>query len=306
MRGIIQHELMEEGGSSMKKTSFGLALAVIFLYAHVASAQEDIAKYSSCHHCGMDRQHFAHSRMLVEYTDGTAVPLCSIHCLAIDLAQNSDKTPKDIMVADYNSKELIKAREAHWIMGGEKKGVMTKLAKWAFKKAEDAEDFIATNGGEMADFEKALKAAKDELTGSIPVSNKTPIKPTEKDKCPVCGMFVAQYPDFLAVIQFKDGSYTFFDGIKDMFRFYFNPEKYKPEKTLSDIDSIFVTAYYDLTQIDGRKAYYVSGSDILGPMGKELIPLKTEAEAKTFLKDHKGKEILKFDAVTEEMIKKLE
>ena len=34
-----------------------------------------------------------------------------------------------------------------------------------------------------------------------------PAKPAAGDKCPVCGMFVAKYPDFLAEIVFKDGSH---------------------------------------------------------------------------------------------------
>jgi nitrous oxide reductase accessory protein NosL len=33
-------------------------------------------------------------------------------------------------------------------------------------------------------------------------------------------------------------------------------------------------------------AYYVLGSDIYGPMGRELIPFEKEADAKEFIKDH--------------------
>ena len=34
-------------------------------------------------------------------------------------------------------------------------------------------------------------------------AGRKPIKPSEKDKCPVCGMFAAKYPDFLAEIVFN-------------------------------------------------------------------------------------------------------
>ena len=54
-----------------------------------------------------------------------------------------------------------------------------------------------------------------------------PVKPSEKDKCSVCGMFVAKYSDFLAEVIFKDGSTFFFDGTKDMFKYYFDLKKYK-------------------------------------------------------------------------------
>lgn len=133
-----------------------------------------------------------------------------------------------------------------------------------------------------------------------------PIKPSPKDKCPVCGMFVSKYPDFLAEILFKDGSSLFFDGTKDMFKCYFNLKKYHPSKNLSDIDSIYVTSYYNLTLIDGSKAYYVTGSDIYGPMGRELIPFEKEADAKEFMKDHKGQSLLRFTDVTADILRGLD
>jgi len=135
---------------------------------------------------------------------------------------------------------------------------------------------------------------------------KKPIKPSQKDKCPVCGMFVAKYPDFLAEILFKDGSYAVFDGTKDMFKYYFNLKKYNPKKRLEDIDSLYVTDYYNLTLMDGYQAFYVIGSDVYGPMGKELIPLEKEADAKEFMKDHKGQSILRFKDITLETLKGLE
>jgi len=136
--------------------------------------------------------------------------------------------------------------------------------------------------------------------------DRKPIKPSPKDKCPVCGMFVTKYPDFLAEILFKDGSYVVFDGTKDMFKYYFNLKKYNPKKTLEDIDSVYVTDYYDLALIDGYQAFYVMGSDVYGPMGKELIPLEKEDDAKEFMKDHKGQSTVRFKDVTHEMIRLLD
>jgi copper chaperone NosL len=133
-----------------------------------------------------------------------------------------------------------------------------------------------------------------------------PVKPTQKDKCPVCGMFVAKYPDFLAEVIFKDGSYTLFDGAKDMFKYLLNLRKYNTGKSVGEIDSIYVTEYYHLTLIDGHEAYYVIGSDIYGPMGRELVPVEKEPEAMEFMKDHKGKSILKFKEITLETLRGLE
>jgi nitrous oxide reductase accessory protein NosL len=133
-----------------------------------------------------------------------------------------------------------------------------------------------------------------------------PKKPTEKDKCPVCGMFVYKYPDFISEIIFRDGSYAVFDGAKDMFKYYFNLKKYSPKKKVSDIVSLYVTDYYTLTLVGGFKAYYVLGSDVFGPMGRELVPFEKEADAREFLKDHKGQSIKPFKDITYEMIKGLD
>ena len=132
-----------------------------------------------------------------------------------------------------------------------------------------------------------------------------PFKPSPKDRCPVCGMFVAKHPDFLAEIIFNDDSHAFFDGVKDMFKYYLDLEKFASSKKLKDIKAVYVTDYYSLEPIDGFKAFYIVGSDVFGPMGNELIPFKNQAEADEFMRDHSGKSMLEFKDVTREVIKSL-
>jgi len=135
---------------------------------------------------------------------------------------------------------------------------------------------------------------------------KVPAKPGARSKCPVCGMFVAKYPDFLAQVVFKDHTSDFFDGSKDMFKYLLNLKKYNPKQNQSDIEIVYVTDYYSLTPIDGMKAFYVLGSDVYGPMGRELIPFEKESEAKTFMKDHRGKNVLRFQEITDSIIRTLD
>ena len=144
----------------MKRTHYLMICTVLWvLVAGLVFAQDDIEKHSSCKYCGMDRGKFAHSRIFIEYVDGTTEGTCSLHCAAIDLAINIDKTPKAIWVGDHNTKNLIDAERAFWVMGGSKRGVMTKMAKWAFEKREDAEGFVKEYGGKLAAFDEAIKAA---------------------------------------------------------------------------------------------------------------------------------------------------
>ena len=144
------------------------------------------------------------------------------------------------------------------------------------------------------------------LTLTVPAITLSAVTPGPRDKCLVCGMFVAKYPDWAAVIEYTNGRVVWFDGVKDLLKGLLAPGKYGLPKAQSDIKVIWVKDYYSLTLVDGRSASYVIGSDIMGPMGKELIPFAKASDAKGFLKDHLGEKVLRFDQLTSEILKKLE
>jgi nitrous oxide reductase accessory protein NosL len=144
-----------------------LVISAFFLFCLVLPitllAQEDVQKHPSCKYCGMDRAKFAHSRLYVVFEDGSTQGTCSIHCAAIDFALNIDKIPKTMEVGDFNTKMLVDVEKAFWVLGGNKPGVMTKRAKWAFAKKEDAEAFMKENGGSPIFFDHAFKAAFEDM-----------------------------------------------------------------------------------------------------------------------------------------------
>ncbi len=149
----------------MNRNSMAIVVAALIgaLLALPVFGSGDIAEHGRCKLCGMDRQKFDFSRMLIEYEDGTSAGLCSLHCAAVELASNIDKTPKVIRVGDFNTKALIDAEMAVWVVGGTKQGVMSKTAKWAFAKQADADAFIKANGGSLATFDDAIKSAYTDL-----------------------------------------------------------------------------------------------------------------------------------------------
>jgi nitrous oxide reductase accessory protein NosL len=118
---------------------------------------------TDCRYCGMNLEKFAFARVVIDYDDGSSVGLCSVHCAAVDMANNLDKAPKSIKVGDYGTRELIDAEKAFWVIGGSKPGVMTKHAKWAFAKKDAAEKFIKENGGKLATFDAVMKAAYEDM-----------------------------------------------------------------------------------------------------------------------------------------------
>lgn len=139
----------------------------------------------------------------------------------------------------------------------------------------------------------AMAAAKGEHT------------PSAKDKCPVCGMFVAKYPDWTAVARGKDGHNLYFDGPKDLFTYYLDSDRYTAGKKQGDITALFVKEYYGLKTVDAKTAFFVVGSDVHGPMGAELIPFATQKDATSFFKDHHGKKIIRFVDITRQTLKEL-
>jgi copper chaperone NosL len=124
-------------------------------------------------------------------------------------------------------------------------------------------------------------------------------------RCSVCGMFVAKYPNWLAQIHYDTSDETkYFDGVKDMMVFYFNPEHYGGS-VRENIKNMFVKDYYSLSWLPAKEAFYVIGSDVYGPMGHEFIPFQSREGAESFSKDHHGKNILRFDEITPEIVESL-
>jgi copper chaperone NosL len=127
-------------------------------------------------------------------------------------------------------------------------------------------------------------------------------KPGPMDLCPVCGMIVSKYPNWVSTVLYKDGHAHQFDGPKDLFKCLQNLPKYAPGHRANEVATIAVTDFYNLERIDARKAWFVIGSDVLGPMGHEFVPLASKEDAADFLKDHKGVRVLHFDEVTPALV----
>jgi nitrous oxide reductase accessory protein NosL len=131
---------------------------------------------------------------------------------------------------------------------------------------------------------------------SVP-SEAHPIIVPKDAKCPICGMFVAKYPKWAAKVRTKEHKEYYFDGNKDLMKYYF--------KSKENLDKILVTDYYNITSIPAKKAWYVMGSNVYGPMGHELISFSTKTDAESFKADHFGKKVLSFDEITPNIVSKL-
>lgn len=119
-----------------------------------------------CSQCGMDRNVYNQSRMLIIRDDGSTIGTCSLHCSITALRNEKEGRIHSLKVADYATQEMIDAKTATWVSGGKKPGVMTPVAKWAFAKDGVALEFVKENGGTIVSFEQAMLQATEDAGGT--------------------------------------------------------------------------------------------------------------------------------------------
>jgi nitrous oxide reductase accessory protein NosL len=144
------------------------------------------------------------------------------------------------------------------------------------------------------------------LAAALALAGPEPVKPLPGEKCPVCGMFVVRYPDWVAGVRFAGGDRVLFDGAKDLFKFLLKYEDYGAVMRRADVAVVFVTDYYTLKPVEARAAFYVTGADVFGPMGHELVPFARREDAEEFKRDHRGQRLYRFDEVTPALLKALD
>lgn len=150
----------------MRVAAVALVVALV-LSVLPAAAFDDVGRIPSCELCGMSRDKFASTRMLIEYESGATTGVCSIHCLAVEMARSKDRPVRTIMAADYATGRLIDAEEALWVVGADIPGVMSKVSRLAFAEKGKALSFQKRKGGRMATFDEALDDTYGEMGSDV-------------------------------------------------------------------------------------------------------------------------------------------
>jgi len=125
--------------------------------------------------------------------------------------------------------------------------------------------------------------------------------------CLVRHIPVYKDPKWVAKIEVRNGKTVYFSSPKSMFEFYDRPGKWFDVgvKSERDFSKIVVTDYETLKPINAETAFYVYGSRATSPAGDDLVPLATKESAEIFSKKYSGKRILKFDEVSDALIRLL-
>lgn len=150
---------------------------------------------------------------------------------------------------------------------------------------------INTANDETSDSTEGNVTAKQETLENIP---------EETTDCRQCGMPSEDFKQWRGCIETQNGSKLRTCCPRCLFLSVLNEDK-----APKNIRSLTVTDYYESKEINAKAAFYVIKSEKIGPMGHDLVPFETQAAAEEFLKDYKGKKIVRFHEVNLPLIQEL-
>jgi nitrous oxide reductase accessory protein NosL len=134
----------------------------------------------------------------------------------------------------------------------------------------------------------AAGAGKGPIPGLTPLNKNGQMQIGERDRCPVCGMKVAEYQKFSTAIQLSDRSTFYFCSSGCMLRAWLHPDIFLASSK-GKLKSTVVREYFTGAQMDGDDVSWVAGSDVVGPMGPAFVPVKGKKALDIFRKRHGGK-----------------
>lgn len=114
-------------------------------------------------------------------------------------------------------------------------------------------------------------------------------------ECPLCGMYPARYPQFNCQIIFEDGTCEAFDSAAGLMVYLLFSDK--TGITPKPVGKIYFKHYLKESWLEADKTFFVVGSEILGPMGIEFLPVDSEQGAKEVKKQEKGEDIIHFKKI---------
>ncbi|MEZ4339795.1 MAG: nitrous oxide reductase accessory protein NosL [Sandaracinaceae bacterium] len=101
---------------------------------------------------------------------------------------------------------------------------------------------------------------------------------SDQARCDTCGMIVEPDSGWRA-----GAEGTAFDSPKCMFRHRLRH---------GDLEAPWVIEYYSQTRHDAETLFYVTGTDLESPMGRDLVPVEGRENAERLRTDHGGDRVL--------------
>lgn len=120
-------------------------------------------------------------------------------------------------------------------------------------------------------------------------------QPTTDDRCAMCGMRVVDHREWVGAIVLDDGATHYFCSVRCTLATARHSDKFLGAAT-SRIKSVRVPDFlHPERYLDADAALFVTGSDVRGPMGLELVPAASQEDADVVLRRHGGKIVRRTD-----------
>ena len=124
-------------------------------------------------------------------------------------------------------------------------------------------------------------------------------------RCPVCGMYPARSLDWAGQIIFSNGDAQFFDSPVSLLMFLNDVPRYSAGRTADDIVARYVTDVTSKEWIDAGAAFYVYGSNALGPMRAGNLPAFAARSAAEDFARRRGGEVRALGAIDAAMLQSM-
>ncbi|HEU4535249.1 MAG TPA: nitrous oxide reductase accessory protein NosL [Polyangiaceae bacterium] len=128
------------------------------------------------------------------------------------------------------------------------------------------------------------------LAGALAVPLGAPLTGCQRQaRCGQCGMVLDPASRWYAELALADGSRRGFDAPRCAFAAWRGP--------LREASEIFARGHYNGARLPSAALTFGLGSDVIGPMGPDLVPVEPEHSA-TFASEHHARAMLRAAEVT--------
>ena len=136
--------------------------------------------------------------------------------------------------------------------------------------------------------------------GRLGLDKNNQMQISSQDRCPVCGMKVIRYPKFSSAIRLTNQATYYFCSNGCMLKTWLHPEIFL-KSTRQALSLAVVRDYFTGRQLDAEKAFWIAGSDVIGPMGPAMVALQESHAVDAFLKRHGGQRVFRLHELTDDL-----
>ena len=118
------------------------------------------------------------------------------------------------------------------------------------------------------------------------------------ERCAKCGMVVDAAPRWIAGLKSSARRQRRFCSPGCMLHFLRSPDG-------EGASDAWVIEYYGQKRVPANQAFFVSGSDVIGPMGKSLVPVAGLEASERFRREHRGAAVFTLDQLDHNLLRAL-